>query len=512
MAVTDPAQQVTQLNATNRVKFDLAAGTVTADSDVIAAGNSLNDLAAKVAALLVSSGRLVTSDKIAAGAINNVHLGQATLDSVGDGLSRLLFSPFAAVAFPNAIVNTDGTIQVANLISGSISEAQFITSQASYGGTFVFDVEWLSEGILYIAIFASTDTGYLWEFNNLSGAPEVSIYRIDSGTLTNITNNNLSGTQLTGMPGNLSSNLTATWWHCSIEYDATGAMRVHVGAKLMATANDNTYVIGGPLGYGYSGSIECVIANPQISTAADDTPMPDPTALAYSITRHNDIKLTWSFPTPAPREFDHFEIRVNSTNTFVGSTYIDQTRKHQYLIVDPTSGSNYYFVAALNKAGYYDNTPPGVLVSFTQQPYTVKTPLGADVGPITAETVIIGPFNFVVPPSGGRLHVDWTMIYTNGASAQSLRGYVSDNTTPLVCAQHRTHSVASVTSGFNGSGHFDRLYPGGSTISLSLVCIPVGGSNVTVNASDTAGGSSGSGFSSEPSITFMDVQFHPSPN
>ena len=450
-------------------------------------------------ALLFSSANLEPGDS-PSDYIPNVNDELGTNDNPG----------FQAVIFPGAIINTDGSIQVENAVPGSgIAESQFITSQSTYAGSFTFDVNWLSEGILYVGIFASTNTGYIWEFNNLSGAHEVRIWRLDAGTLTEITNNNLSGTQLTGMPGNLGSNLPVAWQHCTIEYEATGAMRVHVGAKLMATADDNTYVVNGPLGYGYSGSAQCEIGDPRISTAADDTPMPDPLDLAFNVTSKNDIKLTWAFPTAAipppqpPRGFAGFEIRYNSTNSFSGSTFVGQTHRRDFLITDPANGSNYYFVAAMNKAGYYDNSPPSVLVAYTQQPFTLKTILGADVGPFTASQVIIGPVSFTVPPGGGRVHVDWTMLLTNGATSQIVLGYVEDTVALITCALHRTKAPTSGTHGFNGSGHFDRYYSGGTVLGVSLICQPASGANCTVNAVDGT---------LATVKTFLDIQFHPTPN
>lgn len=196
-----------------------------------------------------------------------------------------------------------------------------------------------------------------------------------------------------------------------------------------------------------------------------------------------------------------------STIGWATATFVDRTKKANYLIVDPPNTNLAYMIGVLDKAGNYDATPPSVGAYFTQQEYTVKTLLGADVGPFNSGTTIIGPFNFVVPPSGGKIHVDWTMIFTNGSTAQALRGIVQDNTTPLNCAQHRTHMDAGSTGGLNASGHFSRRYPGGATISLSLVAIPVGGNNVTINASDEEGSGTG-----DASVTYLDIQFHPSPN
>lgn len=188
------------------------------------------------------------------------------------------------------------------------------------------------------------------------------------------------------------------------------------------------------------------------------------------------------------------------------SVFVDRTKQKQYLITDPADGANLYWVAARDTSGNIDATPPFVSVSFTQQPYTLKTILGADVGPFDSETTIIGPISFTVPPQGGRIHVDWTMIFTNGSTAQAVRGVVVDNTNSLSCAQHRTHGNASMTAGFNGSGHFDHLYGGGDVVSISLICIPGSSDNLTVNAADSGG------WSPNPAVTFLDIQFHPSPN
>lgn len=681
--------------------------------------------------------------------------------------------PFtAAVTFPGATIDeTGGWIDVENDLPTPMSQVDFITSAVSYSGTFDLEFFWYSNGILDIASFSAlgptVNTGYVWRFNNLSGAKECQILRMDAGVLTDITNNNLSGSQLTHMPGNLSADLVAGWHQCSIVYDADGNMSVHLDGKLMATADDNTYAAGGPIGYGRECPTDTEVDAITITTSVDDQPMPDPTSVVVGFTNKSDLRISWAFPLPKPKGFDEFQIRYNTTNVYAGSTYLDSTKRLQLLVTDPlndpplfvSATTYYFFVAAVNKAGYadnsppsasitmptvpdvtglaatitkkgdveltwspvnfkgfagyrisagatlagatfighskkpqwtvtdpavgsttywvqvedrsgvvdssppsvvatvvappdvtgltatittkddiklswtkptilpaafnsyeirigaswagvalssitetgttatgttatahgyavgssavivgasvagydgtytvltvpssttftfkaaaglgsatggsagtlvdrtkktnylivdppngtdtywvgvldnagnYDTTPPSVTISYNQQPYTVKTLLGADVGPFNSQTTIIGPFNYVTPPTTGRLHVDWTMIFTNGSTAQALRGMVQDNTTPLNCAQHRTHMDSGGVGGLNASGHFDRLYPGGSTISLSLLAIPVGGNNVTINASDEEGGGTGNA-----SVTFLDVQFHPSPN
>jgi hypothetical protein len=611
--------------------------------------------------------------------------------------------PFtAAVTFPGATIDeTGGWIDVENDLPTPMSQVDFITSAVSYSGTFDLEFFWYSNGILDIASFSAlgptVNTGYVWRFNNLSGAKECQILRMDAGVLTDITNNNLSGSQLTHMPGNLSADLVAGWHQCSIVYDADGNMSVHLDGKLMATADDNTYAAGGPIGYGRECPTDTEIDAITITTSVDDQPMPDPTSVVVGFTNKSDLRISWAFPLPKPKGFDEFQIRYNTTNVYAGSTYldstkrlqllvtdplnnpplfvsattyyffvaavnkagyadnsppsasitmptvpdvtglaatitkksdvlltwtpvnfkgfagyristgatlagatfighskepkwlvtdpavgtttywvqvedragvvdssppsvtvtvaappdvtgltaaitkkndiklswtkpatlptgfdsyeirvgaswaagtfVDRTKKTNYLIVDPPNGTDTYWVGVLDKAGNYDLTPPSVTISYNQQPYTVKTLLAADVGPFAAQTTIIGPFNYVTPPTTGRIHVDWTMMLSNGTTSQQVLGYVQDATSTLICATHRTHLNASQSAGFNASGHFDRLYPGGSTISLSLVCIPESTSNVTVTALDTFG----SIFGSVPG-TFLDIQFHPSPN
>lgn len=235
------------------------------------------------------------------------------------------------------------------------------------------------------------------------------------------------------------------------------------------------------------------------SVSATLPALPDVTGFSAVVTAHNDILLAWTKISPLPHGFDAYELRSGAS--WAAGTLVDRTKKASYLITDPPNGSTTYWVGVLDKAGNYDPTPPSASISFTQQPYTVLNLLAADVGPFSVPTAIIGPFNFIVPPSGGRIHVDWTMLLTNGATAQTLEGLVQDLTSPGVCAAHRTHIGASAVHGFNASGHFTRLYPGGSTISIQLVCSP-GSNPVTVNAAGALPGT----------VTFLDIQFHPTPN
>ena len=244
--------------------------------------------------------------------------------------------------------------------------------------------------------------------------------------------------------------------------------------------------------------------------AADPTPpsvvatlaaIPDVTGLAAVITKNNDIKLSWTAPATLPPGFSAYEIRSGAS--WAAGTLVDRTKKSVYLITDPPNGSPTYWVGVLDRSGNYDATPPSVAVSFTAQPYTLKTVLGADVGPFRAATVVIGPVSFTVPPAGGRLHVDWTMLLTNGATSQIVLGYVEDTVALISCALHRTKAPTSGTHGFNGSGHFNRYYSGGTVLGVSLICQPASGANCTVNAVDGT---------LATVKTFLDIQFHPSPN
>jgi len=77
-----------QLNPSSKVKFDLVNGVVTATKDLVAGGNSLADLAAKVAAITakLASTAWITSAMLSAGAVEAVHLnGQIVTTSLIDG-------------------------------------------------------------------------------------------------------------------------------------------------------------------------------------------------------------------------------------------------------------------------------------------------------------------------------------------------------------------------------------------------------------------------------------------
>ena len=64
---------------------------------------------------------------------------------------------------------------------------------------------------------------------------------------------------------------------------------------------------------------------------------------------------------------------------------------------------------------------------------TSKTLLNYDVGPFTSTAAILTA-DYTVPPSGDRIHVDWTMLLTNGATEQNAIGFVKDDTNSLLCA------------------------------------------------------------------------------
>ena len=234
--------------------------------------------------------------------------------------------------------------------------------------------------------------------------------------------------------------------------------------------------------------------------------LPNVTGLSYVITKKNDIKLTWTpIVDGASFKFEDYEIRTD-TNPGSATNLIGRTKLDHFLIIDPsTQTTTVYYVYVRDKAGNYDASPASVTPNFTQQAYTSKTLLSSDVGPFTGTTAIL-TVDFTVPPSGGRIHVDWTMLLTNGATEQNAIGYVQDDTNSLLCAQHRTHLPSSQVHGFNASGHFNKLYTGGSVVELTLYCEPTNSKNLTVNAEDEFG------VFGTVSGTFLDIQFHPSPN
>jgi hypothetical protein len=240
------------------------------------------------------------------------------------------------------------------------------------------------------------------------------------------------------------------------------------------------------------------------------TPPGDVSGLAAAVTSKNDVRLTWTKPTSFPGGFEHFEIRTGAS--WAAGTFLGTTKREDYLITDPGSGSVTYWVGVLDKNGVYDATPQSVTLNFAPQPYAVKTQLGVsptnDVGPFSSETAVIGPVSFTVPPGGGRIHVDWTVLILNGSTPQVVSAMVQDTTAALECAQHRTNAGAGASHGFNASGHFDHYYPGGAVATIALVVSPEGAAPVTVKASDASGAFS----LGAPIVTFLDIQFHPSPN
>ncbi len=195
---------------------------------------------------------------------------------------------------------------------------------------------------------------------------------------------------------------------------------------------------------------------------------------------------------------------LGTATCFALAAFLNATKKTKYLVVDPASSTTVYWVAALDKNGLYDLTPPSTTIAFTQQPYSLKTVIGGDIGPFTSGTLVIGPVSFTIPPCGGRLHVDWTVILLNGGGTQSVSAKVKEMTLNLFCAPHRTRlDSPGATHGFNASGHFDHLYAGGDVATVALIITPDGGTNLTVQQNDPA---------DTDAVTFLDIQFHPSPN
>jgi len=153
----------------------------------------------------------------------------------------------------------------------------------------------------------------------------------------------------------------------------------------------------------------------------------------------------------------------------------------------------------------YTITPKG---EGSSQPYHVKIVLpGTDGVAFTGPHDVFGPISYTIPPGGGRIHIDWTALLTNGTHAQNARGYVSvtNGASSYNCAHHRTWLPSSAeTHGFNASGHPAARFPGGAVLSISLIITPAGGHDLTVNPVDLS--------SPGTVVTFLDIQFHPSPN
>ncbi len=102
------------------------------------------------------------------------------------------------------------------------------------------------------------------------------------------------------------------------------------------------------------------------TSGLDNTPMPDVTGLTYAITKKGDIKLSWSFATPRPSNFSHFEIRQGAS--WAAGTFVDTTKRNQLLISDPAPGTETYWVGAINVALVADAVPQSVSVTMPSLP------------------------------------------------------------------------------------------------------------------------------------------------
>ena len=87
--------------------------------------------------------------------------------------------------------------------------------------------------------------------------------------------------------------------------------------------------------------------------------------MAATVTKKNDIKLSWTKPSPLPAQFRAHEIRSGASWT--AGTFIDHTEEQKFIIHDPSPGTTTYWVGVLLHNGIYDATPPSIAA-------TVSTP------------------------------------------------------------------------------------------------------------------------------------------
>ncbi len=98
----------------------------------------------------------------------------------------------------------------------------------------------------------------------------------------------------------------------------------------------------------------------------DDTPPPDPVNLSATITKKRDLKLQWSYPSPRPSNFSHFEIRSGAS--WQDGSILDTTKKQNYLIVDPPPATTTFWVAAVNVAGVACASPASAVAAVPSLP------------------------------------------------------------------------------------------------------------------------------------------------
>lgn len=89
----------------------------------------------------------------------------------------------------------------------------------------------------------------------------------------------------------------------------------------------------------------------------------DPTSLTVAVTHKQDAKLDWTKPASLPTGLAHYEIRSGAS--FAAGTFVDVTKKTEYLITDPPTGTTTYWVAAQDLNGNYDATPPSVVLTMS---------------------------------------------------------------------------------------------------------------------------------------------------
>lgn len=192
-----------------------------------------------------------------------------------------------------------------------------------------------------------TLSGYIDATNVSSGSPR---WAIMDPTLATVY---CQAVQIAGMAGTVNASFTVP----------SGVTRV----VLVADANGATVALGEGL----------ICSSPQIEEGDEPTEynenlndelntsggsvMSDPTDFAASMTKKNDLKLTWQYPGTLPVDFQHFAVYVGPT--FNGATLVHYTKKFELVITDPTPGTNTYWVAVFNDAGAIDPSPPSISVT-----------------------------------------------------------------------------------------------------------------------------------------------------
>ena len=262
------------------------------------------------------------------------------------------------VIFPTGIVNTGGWYDVENAIAAPLTLAQLILSDVSYtGGSLTIEFDWYTEdppissspGVLNIFMDSGThgasgENGYLFYLDARSANHRSRIVKVANGASSDLADGPVNG-----------SALPAGWHHIACTWFLGGAFQVTFDGAVDASAQDTTYTLNGPIGYGYVAA-DVRLRNPIVTTDQINSALPDPTSFTATQTHKGDVQLAWHYTSPRPKGFSHFEIRTGSS--FAGGSFLDTTKKLNYLIVDPAAGATTYWVAAVNTADQYDPTPP----------------------------------------------------------------------------------------------------------------------------------------------------------